>query len=770
MLARLLLTPATVTKSARRTRRRVSARSSAAPCERFFIVRYATPFLVTLLAVTLSSISAAAEKAPAPPPAESGVIDSQSAIMLWPDDGKPLTGCEAHLMPLDHQDIEYRYGCGEWFLPPARGSYKMWAERADRITHIQTIFTYQGGSSPRGGTIVHLPLGPAGEIALSAPRSNGLSLHAANLDTYLAGTPVISQEFDRRTKANEVRNVRMPVGRILAGLFDVGTNEAVAVARPATLIEGRVLYVNPQPPAKGADVFAVLQRPRLRTTVKDDPVEVKLEYGGSSRPPDVMADDAGGIVAVWYAIPAGPAKLRADSDHLQFSREIVLREQRVTTVRGVIQKLPSVRVTVKSPIETLPEMHVSVLDGANRSIREAPVHDLGAKLEGVPAAAARVRLESAEFSVEQPLDLSSGADAEVIFTLSPFTVQGTLYRGEDRASGEIEFQARGKARLASAAEDGHYTVALWSPAYYLVRVRSPDIPQTTVRVHLFDHAEVFDIRLPGTRCTAVLRSKATGRPASGTKLVIMNKYTIEDGQEVTDREEAVSDSNGVATLPPLHPGSAEITVWAHKEFRQYQHTFSVLGTTQEQTFTVDLESADAQRKVTVRWPDGTPAAGVDLVLWNPQTPLAFLWRGSSDPAGEAALPAASGAFLLARHPRASAIARAPETDEPAEVRLTPATVPLFVKCVRIGASAVPVEIALWIDGVRLMGAAVAFMSGTGFATNGAWSATSLPTTADLRILAFHPRLEPAVLAGQYDALATRIAVPQSDTLSLRVVE
>jgi hypothetical protein len=40
----------------------------------------------------------------------------------------------------------------------------------------------------------------------------------------------------------------------------------------------------------------------------------------------------------------------------------------------------------------------------------------------------------------------------------------------------------------------------------------------------------------------------------------------------------------------------------------------------------------------------------------------------------------------------------------------------------------------------------------------------------LRILAFHPRLEPAVLAGQYDALATRVAVPQSETLSIRVVE
>ena len=139
-----------------------------------------------------------------------------------------------------------------------------------------------------------------------------------------------------------------------------------------------------------------------------------------------------------------------------------------------------------------------------------------------------------------------------------------------------------------------------------------------------------------------------------------------------------------------------------------------------------------------------------------------MWRGTSDESGRVAIPRSvrQSLFLIRSHHTASAVRRLDELrDEPQVWVLPPATSPIRLQ------STTQARLALWIDGVRVSGVALAFLSGSLEATDttGTWSTARLPGRA-LRVLAWKGAA--SIESGAYDVVATRVDYPWPPVIQL----
>ncbi len=140
-----------------------------------------------------------------------------------------------------------------------------------------------------------------------------------------------------------------------------------------------------------------------------------------------------------------------------------------------------------------------------------------------------------------------------------------------------------------------------------------------------------------------------------------------------------------------------------------------------------------------------------------------LWRGQSDEAGLANIPrGVDGATLLIRAPNAASAVRTFRVDEaPRSIVLQPAAAPI-----RVSAPS-RTRIAMWIDGVRVSGPAVTFLTWSSEASDatGLWLAKNLPPQP-LRVIAWRRAPVSEIAAGLRDANATVIPYPWPASFTL----
>ncbi len=183
------------------------------------------------------------------------------------------------------------------------------------------------------------------------------------------------------------------------------------------------------------------------------------------------------------------------------------------------------------------------------------------------------------------------------------------------------------------------------------------------------------------------------------------------------------------------------------------------------TYEVRLQPVGETVAIRLRSKDGKPISTAELwavgATHGIQRPL---WRGQSNAEGVAAVPRnIDGATLLIRSPVTASAVRPFDADSSNREIVLGAPAPA------IQLNAAPrTRIALWIDGVRVTGPAVTFLTWSSEVSDaeGKWSATNLPAQP-LRLLAWRRAAEHEIAEGLRDAHAMMIPYPWPAAVTLQ---
>jgi hypothetical protein len=716
-----------------------------------------------------------------PPDSATGVINGRIALMFWPaadtTAGKvttflPVDDCRVILAPWTDFTAERSYGCGEWFQP-AEGRYQAWLEMgSDRVSPTAATINYGAERFEGRGQLIVMPAGAGGRVTLApdVPLAAGQEVSLINFDSCCRVT--IAVPFTRRLAdvAALHGGVMMPAGHVFTGVFDQRTRDAVAIARPVVIDAGKAVTAAPRPPAAGlSDVFASLGRPRIRRAREEDVVELTL--GGKK--PDMLFDGDDRIYAAWFGVRSGTASFTAVSKTLRLqARTLTLGSGRVTTIREELKTLPSVRVSLLSPKYAFGDepLNVDVMPPSSiQSIRTAAVR-AGEEtvLESLPAGPLDVVLRVGPWRFHQSVDLTAGADQNVIFDPHPITVSGEVFYGRERAAhAEVAFEADDGFVKSTADGDGRYRLTLWhGDDAWTAHVSIPERPGPPFVDGFLqiNESRTLDFRVPRTSYRVYVVDAVSGHGIAGAHVGATNIFrrNPEEG-EMTLLQQAVSDDSGLADLAPLREGMIDIQAQADGYTDSGKVHGTVDGAESSSSFEVRLQPVGETVAVRLRMSDGRPAGLAELhAVSAPDGIQRPLWMGRSDERGVVQVPrSVDGSLLLIRSPQAASAIRRFDATAAEGIVLEPAGAPI-----RVSAPS-RTRFALWIDGVRVTGPAVTFLTWSSEASDaeGTWWAKNLPARP-LRVLAWRRTPVQEIAAGLRDANATTIPYPWPSTVTL----
>lgn len=722
------------------------------------------------------------------PDPKGGQINGIVAVMFWPaantEGGKvdtllPADDCQVVLAPWTDFSAERRYRCGIWFQPP-EGRYQSWLEMGeDRITPTTGTVNYSPAPFQGRGQGVVMPLHPAGRVALAEdvvlPPNAELSL--INFDSCCT-PPKLGNPFARRAIASAPSlrtGLLVPTGRVFAGIFDRKTREAIAIARPLRVEKGKVATAAPRPPAVGtADVFVSLGRPDVRASREVDLVDLTLD----GKKPEALFDGSDRIYAAWFGVKSGTAQLSVVSKVLRLpTRTLKLTSRRVTTVREELQKLPDVAVSLLTPPGAFEGemLRADVLHPAHgEPFRSAPIlpgDDM--VLQALPAEPLDIVLSVGPWRFRERVDLSAGVNEKVHFDLQPILVTGEVFYGRERAAkAEVTFDADDGVIRVKTDEGGRYQTTLWHGGdAWTAQVTVPGRPgppfvEGFVQIN---ESRRLDFHVPRTQYMVNVIDSDTGRGIAGAHISASNIFTRGSDGEVTVLQRATTDDDGRAYLAPLRPGKLAIRARAEG----YRDSAPVDGGTVQDAesrgkYEVRLQPVGETVQIQLRSSDGKPVGAAEL--WAVQATHGIqrpLWRGQSNADGVTEVPRnVDGATLLIRSPLTASAVRPFRTDSfDREIVLQPAAPAIQVH-------AEPrTRIALWIDGVRVTGPAVTFLTWSSEVSDaeGNWSAKNLPPQP-LRLLAWQRTPELEIATGLRDANAMTIPYPWPSIVTLQPYE
>jgi 5-hydroxyisourate hydrolase-like protein (transthyretin family) len=713
------------------------------------------------------------------PDLSKGQINGKAAMMALPVSGverattggarfeKFLSpeGCQAHLAPFGDLEHELVYSCGTWFLPP-EGRYRVWLEQPGLISEGTGLLTWDDEPFRGHGLAMSMGMEPAGRVALGKAvlLSQTDSFRIVHLRGVYKG--VLRHAFDRRATPQLARTgVPIAAGLVLSGIFDQRTGEAIALARPVNVEAGKTTDVSPRPPVKGSDVFVVLARPRDAELGKDE-VTLALDVDGHIRKPDVLLSVVERVIAVWYGIEARNASLHAQSSTLRLDpTPLALRPGKVITFRGKLALVPSISMSIHGPEGALRGLTISAelcrqgLPEPLQTIAIVPNHDYW--FHSVPAEVLKVVLRVGEWDIERIVDLTSGNDEAVAFDLDPIVVSGTVFLGRDPAAGaEVAFKGDREWVRTKAGEVGQYELTLWRAVDTIaeVMVHQRDGPPFIDGPYEVKESRTIDFHVPTTRFLVDVHDAVSGEPVAGAKVLAGSMYSTERGAHNV-LQTAVTDEHGRATLPPLRVGIMVLHAEADGYFVSQLTQHAVDHIDDEGHYAIALHRVGDVVEVNVQRGDRQPVR--NATVWavrsaSGQEPP--LWQGVADENGRIEVPRdlQDALFLIRADGAASAVRRIADT----WTLTTP--VPLTLKADR------RTRLALWIDGVRISGVPLAFVTGSVEATDsdGMWSAATLPG-APVRILAWH---QAPIESGAYDAVAANVPYPWPAVVDVKPVD
>lgn len=318
-----------------------------------------SPLRISLLAVlgivllaTPSLKSAESGVPPSSPDPRTGAIHGRVAIVAIPvleQHGKTTflsyRDCEVHLVKSEDETRELVYPCGSWFQPPI-GRYLFWLEQGSLVS-FQSVVYYAGERFVHFGSVFAKPLYPAGSVQLDSKVvvPAGSTFRILSLDTIGAYRP-----FDRRLAASNTRRpFRVPVGRLVAGVFDPG-GRALLLSRLQRITAGYTTVVLPTKARAGsAIVVAVFDRlvSRRLSPVCNVGLIISKRFSTAS---DIEMQAYDRLVLIWYDLPApgeGRLEVRCGVDP-PLNRLVHLQQGAIATIRETLRRPQGVIAPMRS--------------------------------------------------------------------------------------------------------------------------------------------------------------------------------------------------------------------------------------------------------------------------------------------------------------------------------------------------------------------------------------------------------------------------------------
>jgi hypothetical protein len=696
----------------------------------------------------------------APFNAQQGLIDGKAAVMALPAGGaKSLSprGCNAFYAPATAPEKPIIVPCGTWTVIPSN-QYLIWVEQDGAISRTPVSRAIDAGA--RQGSITLHEMTGAGFIAAEALAQDDVHVRYIHFSS-------ASHGFTRtRMGSASTTAVAMPAGHIGGGRFDSRTGRAIALFHSMDVPAGQSRVVAPRAPQAGtSDVFAELAAPANRKLSLD---EIDLAIDGKLVPADDFVDGGDRLYAIWYAVRGESAKVVVPRGDLWYYGEALpLAAGRVATVRGDLRPKPSLEVVAHVQSDKMPEMFVDVqrLGDSNPLNHVAIRNNEQTRIESLTPGSYDVFLRLSRWKLRKRIEVSDGRDGVLDFEVTPIYIQGVVRHGHDPAPAKISFQDYDGWIDVDTDDDGSYHATLWTPRDYLTRVSLRSDPADFIELKRIYESGQIDFDLPRTQYTVRVRSAADHRPLQGAKVIFENAWSSDAGGPQNIFLNVMTNEAGEARLPPLRQGRLAVKAEA-KGFKPSDFRRDVVQSEGEHLIDIALEPNTQSAALRLTLPNGAPAAGAELLAL-PQTGDGVLWRGTAGDDGAVDVPDfVIGALLLARHASGASIARVWSGKEQEWAIPVPAP-PLVV---RVESSSPPRgdRVTLFVDGLRLSGASLAFVTWSSpvVGLDGMWTARNLPQTS-VRILVSRRADPNAIAAGAYDALATQCAFPWLQPIVIR---
>jgi hypothetical protein len=673
-----------------------------------------------------------------------------------------LADCRVHAVT--GEGTETLHACGVPVSLPPRATL-VWIEQGNAIS---------GQVTPAGSGDVDLPLVPAGTVQLTVETGKESAQQQRTVRLDHAGKVM----FTRMLRVGAAgQRVSMPEGTALA--LEVDSHGDVSRLAVGKLVAGKMTAIRPASPAQGAALVGIFTIPSVVATATDPGAFVV----GVERTPELVVDHGSELVTLWRGLAAGPNELTLRSAAYQFApASLRLRERNVATFRAELRPLPSLTVKIAVPEEALPawkDLHPSLVirrTADKKVVRQSDDATTDQDFSLLPLDSYDAVLTAKPWTFVRRADLTGGTDGTVEFAPQPFTISGKVTVGEEPKAASVAFRrGNGDTTRAHTDANGEYEVTLWMSDMYIVEATLDDDaaqPPFSRATRLWS-TRTIDIHLPMTKVLVRATDAASGEPVADAEVTTFNRWDDPATGKGGASHTVKTDANGVARLAPLSRGTAEIHVKADGYFKDEPTTIAVTDDTVEQTVAVKLRPAGATSDVRISLPTGTPAPEAEVLVVGDRAGSQILWSGRADGEGRVSVPRSlAGSIVLVRHPAAAGLARRFQDLPEQEYQLAPASPrPLVVEVERHGARTGNVSITVWINGLPLTGGALEFLlqSPAMVPNSGLWTGLNLPREP-VRILVSSGRIDAAIAAGAYDALATVVPEPRPNQVTLTVVD
>lgn len=731
-----------------------------------------------------------------------GNIDGTTAVAMYPvryenhsfEELLDPAGHTVHLVPQEDPDLELVYPAGQWFLPLPRHRYRIWIEGEWSMTPYTSLMSYGGSKFSGRGMSSGLPLAPAGLVTLPAdvePRPDlvfRLLLAAPHHEGDIA-----KWEMTRRRPSDEVgEGLLMPAGPVVAALWDEKRQAHTALSRPFKVLARQSVAAPLERPREKAYLLLRLQRDTRALSVEDYLVEPLVVQGGQKLPPDVKAPTTTHLYAIWYDLEPGSVEVEAHSP-TEFlpPHPLDLRPGTIERLDEKLRPRPDLEVELVLP-ERLREERLtlelrSVPEGEIIASEPLPPAPHSHRFESVPPSLLEVELQTDLGSFSTQVDLGTGEDGLVRLEPELVTVSGTVRLGDDAHPAKLTFQTVGRATVEATADaSGVYEVVLLEPLRS-VEVELPDAamaPYFDFFPRPITASTTLDFDFPTAAFRVRVLDAVSGQGIERASVDLRNVFVPEPGEDGgEEHDKAVvqlveTDAQGQALLPPLRLGSLELRAAADGYLRQQQPvTVPVTDLETDRVFELVLEPIGETETLVLRLPGGAPASGAEITWVDSLAGGRSLFSTRADDQGSVEAPRLHGAaFALVKHPAASFLVREwPPGDQSGPMTWTlPAAAerPLSLQITDPqGEGAAPrAELALWLDGRRLHGRTLAWLTGGRPMAdrNGFWQARNLPRSP-VSILAWEVAMRAQAGAGSLDGLAVEVTYPWPERIEVAVV-
>ncbi|MFL6248547.1 MAG: collagen binding domain-containing protein, partial [Thermoanaerobaculia bacterium] len=354
-------------------------------------------------------------------------------------------------------------------------------------------------------------------------------------------------------------------------------------------------------------------------------------------------------------------------------------------------------------------------------------------------------------------DLTGGTDIDTTIKLQPIAITGRITQSGKPARARVALRYGANVPKSETDEQGNYALHVWTTGRYQLEITPLEPAETEALLDMLvvTGDQTVDVDLPANRFTVRVVDAKTRKPIAGAHVSVSSAR--KNGRSM---RQVTTSAEGVASLPPLYPGELVLRTSADGYLEGQPFSTQVVEDSQSRAIEIALVREEDSVPLTIALPTGAPADGAEVVVVRDlQAPYGVLWQGRTDDNGTIRIPSSmNGAYVAVRHTNAAGTIRPWPAQPGATWKLQPPAETLALR------SRPASSVTAWIDGVRVSGYTLQFLTWSTDSTDGQgiWFGRRLPP-APLRVLIGNTT--PA-----HDALATQIAYPWNAPHTIEAVE